>query len=228
MNKEEFAYVRGVLTSGGYKVVGAKVTPCEVFHASAKKVYFAVPEIWSRGCARQGSWYWYSEKSGKYMVMSEERLPSMFDGFLEVQIYESDFLPQNLPTDSDLQELVDSEPYQKQKPEKWEELSIRDRIIFKLVFSLTGFWGKGDNLKKYWLSHRANHANFLCHRYTTRIDSEEVPYSISENKGVCSACAEFFNIIEKGSRKLVRACPGVIISGEIKRDIYYDVKPIKK
>ena len=85
----------------------------------------------------------------------------------------------------------------------------------------------GDNLKKHWLGHRANHANFLSKKVTTELDGEQVPYSVTGNEGVCSSCVEFFNVIEVDSRKLVRACPGAVTFGGAKRDIYYDIKPFK-
>jgi len=103
-----------------------------------------------------------------------------------------------------------------------------DRLIFKLMFSLTRFWGRGDNLKKYWLNQKANHANFLARKFTTKIEGEEVPYTVSENAGVCSSCAEFFNVVSDTSRKLVRSCPGSVIFGGAERNIYYDIKPAKK
>jgi hypothetical protein len=62
--------------------------------------------------------------------------------------------------------------------------------------------------------------------FTTKIDGEDVPYSVTENAGVCSSCAEFFNVVEDGSRKLVRACPGSVIFGGAPRNVYLDVKPV--
>jgi len=97
--------------------------------------------------------------------------------------------------------------------------------MFKFLFTLTRFWRLGDNLKRYWLSHRANHANFLARQFTTKLDGEDVPYSVSDNAGVCSSCAEFFNVVEDDARKLVRACPGSVIFGGAERNVYLDVKP---
>jgi hypothetical protein len=79
-------------------------------------------------------------------------------------------------------------------------------------------------LKCYWLSHRANHANFVYKKITTEIDGEAVPYSLTKNKGVCSSCAEFFNVVNPDSRKLVRSCPGSIVFGGAPRDTYVDVR----
>ena len=60
-----------------------------------------------------------------------------------------------------------------------------------------------------------------------QVDGEEVPYIVTENAGVCSSCAEFFNVVEDGSRKLVRACPGSVIFGGAERNVYLDVKPVQ-
>jgi hypothetical protein len=96
-----------------------------------------------------------------------------------------------------------------------------------MLFMFNRFWGIGDNLKKHWLGHRANHANFLSKKVTTEVDGEQVAYSVTGNESVCSSCVEFFNIIETDSRKLVRSCPGAVTFGGAKRDIYYDIKPLK-
>ena len=52
-------------------------------------------------------------------------------------------------------------------------------------------------------------------------------YSVTENAEVCSSCVEFFNLVSEDSRKLVRSCPGSITLSGAKRDIYYDVRPVK-
>ena len=70
-------------------------------------------------------------------------------------------------------------------------------------------------------------ANFLAKKYTTEVDGEQVPYSVTENSGVCSSCVEFFNITSNDSRKLVRACPGSITFSKVERNQYYDVKPVQ-
>jgi len=122
--------------------------------------------------------------------------------------------------------IVSSEEYQSHKPDRWEKVRWTEAVSFKMVFTLNRIWGIGDNLKKHWLGHRANHANFLSKKVTTELDGEQVPYSVTGNDGVCSSCVEFFNVIEVDSRKLVRACPGSVTFGGAKRDVYYDIKPL--
>ena len=64
-------------------------------------------------------------------------------------------------------------------------------------------------------------------RLPTEIDGEEVPYSVTNNDGVCSSCAEFFTIISPDSRKLVRSCPGSATFGKAPKEVYVDVTPVK-
>ncbi|MFQ5630145.1 MAG: hypothetical protein ACE5I1_15360 [bacterium] len=161
------------------------------------------------------------------MMMSEKKLPEAFDEYLDAEIAGTKFTPESLPTTPELQNLVNSEAYQRNKPEEWEAKGLKDAVMFKVLFSLTRFWGWGDNLKKHWLSHKAHHANFLAHHFTAEIDGESVPYSIAENAGICSSCVETFNIIDENSRKLVRACPGAVTFGGAKRNTYLDVKPVQ-
>jgi hypothetical protein len=219
---EDFSASRDFLVREGYTLTSTLLTPCQVLKSRGRDIIFAPPEVWSRICVRQGSWYRQSVKEGHYMLMSDHKLPDALDKFMDAEMLTSDFLPERLPNQEELQEIVSSEAYQTNKPREWEGIGWKDAIMFKLMFTLTRFWGRGDNLKKYWLSQKANHANFLARKCTTEIEGEEVPYSVSENAGVCSSCAEFFNVVSESSRKLVRSCPGAVMFGGAERNIYYD------
>ena len=226
-DKDQLDQIKSTLKQQGIKIGRALKTPCEVLKARDNKVFVAAPEVWNVLCKRQGSWYRESDKLGQYMLMSEQRLPAKFDQYLEAELSESDFQPSDLPAKQELKQLVEDAAYQDNKPVEWENKGIKDSLLFKSFFTITGFWGWGDNLNKVWLNHRANHANFLAKRFTTQIDGEAVPYTVSENDSVCSSCVEFFNVLEKGQRKLVRSCPGAITFGGVKRKVYYDVRPVK-
>ena len=210
-----------------FELKPARKTSCGTLNAKGKTVRYASPEIFSGLCKRQGSWYRESNKAGSYLVVSEEKLPDKYNQFLDANITESDFSPQSLPDQSGIQKLVDSEEYQSQHPDDWEKKTFKDGLLYKIFFTITGFWGFGDNINKHWNNHRANHANFLTHQYTTDIDGESIPYSVTNNDGVCSSCVEFFNIIDQDSRKMVRACPGAVYFSSVKREKYYDVQPVK-
>ena len=222
---KDFEESKVFLIKEGYTLSSTLLTPCQVLKSRDRHILFAPPEVWSRICIRQGSWYRDSVKKGNYMLMSDHQLPHRLDRFMDAEMVNSDFLPERLPSQEELQGIVNSEAYQMKKPKEWEGISWIDATLFKVLFTLTRFWGMGDNLKKYWLSQRANHANFLSRKFTTKIEGEEVPYTVTENAGVCSSCAEFFNVVSDTSRKLVRSCPGSVIFGGAERNIYYDVKP---
>jgi len=225
---DAFASLKLAAPSHGIKLTTTVLTPCQVLRVSPGRAIYAPPSVWSRMCVRQGSWYRDSQRAGQYMAMSAERLPAMFDRYLDAEVAESDFVPASLPGNADLEGLVDSSVYKTQKPDEWEAKGILDAVMFKVFFTVNRLWGRADNLKKHWLAHRAHHANFLAAHFTTEIDGEAVPYSIAENAGICSSCVETFNIIAADRRKLVRACPGAVTFGGARRDVYLDIKPIHR
>ena len=83
LNENDLAVIKPDLISRGYKLSSAKMTPCETLSAHGKKLIFATPKTWSRMCIRQGSWYRESDKSGKTLLVSEHRLPSSMDAYLD-------------------------------------------------------------------------------------------------------------------------------------------------
>ncbi len=228
LEKEAFEDAKAILNKEGFSLSPTLLTPCQVMRAKGKKVIYAPPSVWSRICIRQGSWYRGSDKKGKTMMMSEIRLPESLDAYLEATHEESDFKPEALPSQEQLQEVVNTEAYQSEKPDGWERIIWWDRFMIKTFFRVFRFWKWGENLKTFWLSHKANHANFVSKKYTTKMDNEDVAYSLTENSGVCSSCVEFFNVVTPESRKLVRSCPGSIVFGGAPRNSYIDVKVEKK
>lgn len=228
LKKNDFQRARKFLTEKGFQLSPTFLTPCQVLKATDDRVLFATPEVWSRVCKRQSSWYQSSTRSGQTMMMSARRLPEEMDRFLYAELGPSDFQPERLPGVGELKALVNSAPYREGKPPEWEGKTWKDAFMFKTLFTLTRFWGRGDNLKRHWTGHRANHANFLAGHFTTDIDGEEVPYSVTGNEGVCSSCAEFFNVVAPSSRKLVRSCPGAVTFGGAPREVFVDVKPVSR
>lgn len=227
-DKDSWETAKQSLKAAGYKLSGVIFTPCEVLRARGKKLIFAPPGAWSRVCVRQGSWYRESDRAGGTMLMSDHRLPADMDPHLDAEMAATDFAPEQPATEPQLLQVVESDAYQQQKPEQWEGIGIKDAVMLNTMVTATGFWGWGDNFKKYWLSHRANHANFLSKTFTTEVEGEQVPYSLTGNVGVCSSCVEFFNVSAPDSRKLVAACPGAVVFGGAARDTWYDVKPTGK
>ena len=128
------------------------------------------------------------------MLMSEERLPESLDAHLDAILEESNFTPKTLPSQEILEAVANSKAYREGMPDAWERVKWYEHVMLKSFFGIFRFWKWGENLKTYWLSHRANHANFVSKTITTEIDGEAVPYTLTEDKGVCSSCAEFFNV----------------------------------
>jgi hypothetical protein len=223
--QENFKSVVDAVKALDMRLVGSKMTPCETLRTTQGKAIYASPSVFNRVCFRQGSWYRKSDRNGKYLLLTPSKLPENYDTFLDAEMTESNFKPDSLPTRNELISIVESEEYNDQKPEGWEKKTLLDAIMFKILFTVNRYWGWGDNLKTHWLNHRANHANFVSEKVTTEIDGEKVPYSVTENAGICSSCVEFFNIANTDKRKLVRACPGSITFGGAKKDIYLDIKP---
>lgn len=221
-----FAWARDFLEEEGYQFEKTSLTPCQVLKARGRRLAYAPPEIWSGMCRRQGSWYRESARAGETMIMSDHPLPNPLGMYLDVEMRGSDFAPERLPDRRELESVVNSAAYRERKPADWERIGWKDSLLFKIFFTFTRFWGRKDTLATKWLGHRANHANFLARHFTTTVDGEEVPYSVTGNDAVCSSCAEFFNVVEPQSRKLVRACPGSVVIGGAQRDAYYDVKPL--
>lgn len=224
--KDDWQATKKLLKTEGNSLSREMLSPCKILKASDKKLMYAAPSAWSRFCYRQGSWYRESDKRGQYVLVAEHRLPEQLDRFYEAKISESDFMPESLPSPEELERLVDSSCYQEMKPVGWEKVKIHEHILHWLVFRLTGFGKWHESFSTYWLAHRANHANFLCKKFTTEEDSEAVAYSISDTPSVCSSCAEFLNVIGKNDKKLVLACPGSIIVGAAKRGLYYKIEPV--
>ena len=222
---ERFPEVKSQLRGAGFELSTTLLTPCQVLHATGDKVVYAPPSVWSRICVRQGSWYRASRRTGQYMLMSGRPLPQPFEEFLDAELTATDFVPETEASEEDLQRLVDSKEYQEGKPEEWENAGLKDSLMFKILFTLNRFWGRGDNLRKHWIGHRANHANFLARHHVTQIGGEAVPYSVTGSARVCSSCVEIFNVVADDSRKLVNACPGSVTFGGAARDNWVDVKP---
>ncbi len=225
--QQEFEAVKTAFESMGIKIRASNLTPCETLRVRDGMAIYASPAVFSRMCTRQGSWYRESERNSQFLFLSTQRLGTDYDQFLDAQICDSDFQPGELPDAEQLEDIVASAAYQNSKPDAWELTTRTDAIMVKLFFTANRAWGWKDTLSKNWLTHRANHANFLTGTVTTSIDGDDVPYSVSENAGVCSSCVEFFNLINTDQRKLVRACPGAMTIGGASKDVFLDVNPIR-
>ncbi len=222
-----FERVKSRLRALGYRLRAAPLTPCQALRSRGRRLVYTPPSRWNGFCNRQGSWYRESMRAGLYMVVSDHRLPDGLEAFLAVELGASDFEPERMPGEDELVALIESGEYRDAKPGDWERVNRLEAALMRWLFRVTRFWGRGETLRRHWLGHRANHANFLAGRFSALIDGEDVPHSVTANAGVCSSCAEFFDLVSPGRRKMVRACPGSVTFAGMKRDVFYDVRPVR-
>lgn len=180
------------------------------------------PEAWSEYelCRRQFSWYHQSEFRGKTLLISSIDL-SERGCTAETIIREADsFQPPELPDYNALNRLATNPQFLLKKPEQWDRVDNETLKKWLKIMRL-------DNVdeKEIFLSHTANHANFIAPSYFINNNDAPAPYSIGPSSRVCSACLEFFNIIgAEYSKKYVVPCPGAVMFAGLKANVYYEVK----
>jgi hypothetical protein len=221
LTKDEEAGLRKKLTAHDTKLKSAKgivCTPLDVIN----KVSSVAPDVWDDTCCRQGSWYRTSDKNGLYLVISSFELEG-FEDQKAATITESDFVPPRLASLKDKQALLQDSSLKSRIPEEWQHVEdIEKRIYLRWARRL------GSDVQDYdflYLSHTANHANFINPRFFVRDSNGIIPYSIDRSAHLCSCCVELFQVIGSEYQKiLVAPCPGATIFSRLKPDRYLLVK----
>ena len=196
--------------------------PCRVLRASREFSYCA-PTAWYGFCRRRTSWYWESEKAGQHLIVSSTSFDDLDMG-TPIIITESSFKPDRLPSSDEIAQLVKSQEYQKRKPRAWEEVEPID-----IDFYQTWFERHPENepfdFDKIFMSHSANHANFLDPKFFVKLNGATVPYSIADSIHVCSSCLELFNILgEQWPVKYVIPCIGAVQFAHLPLNRYFKVE----
>jgi hypothetical protein len=210
-------------------LVKAKNKPCEVLHHRVR-AGFVSPKVWNRDCRRQGSWYRESSQAGRHLIVSQVPLEEMDEG---TSLTVSDFTPPVLPTSEELQELVSSSAYQERKPNEWEQCTQEDKLKFSMgreaIKETLGVVPHCENesFDDVFVSHCANHSNFLYPRFYVEENGHICPYSIGDTFHICSACVEFFNLAgRERAVKYVVPCPGAVTAAALPINCYIRVKTI--
>ena len=217
LTNEEEANLREELATNNIKLKSAKGIVCAPLDA-INKITSVAPDIWNDTCNRQGSWYRTSEKNGMYLVVSSFELTNYGDHKAAV-ITESDFIPPRLASLEDKNILVQEELIKRRIPEEW----LHPRESEKKIYLR---WARrlGSDVQDYnflYLSHTANHANFIDPRFFISIGKEIVPYSIDRSAHLCSCCVELFQVLgSQYKKKMVAPCPGATIFARLKPDRY--------
>ena len=217
LTKDEEIDLRAELARGNIKMKSAKSVVCTPLD-KLNKISSVAPEVWSDVCKRQGSWYRCSEKNGLYVVISSFKI----NGYEEKKaatITISDFIPHRLASQKDKEALANDDAFKRCQPSEWQRVDEKEKRLYLL-------WAKrlGSDVKDYndlYLSHTANHSNFMKPQFFVKQEDGIIPYSIDYSSHLCSSCLELFQIIgSEFEKKFVAPCPGATFFARLKPDRY--------
>ena len=217
LTKDEEERLRDELAARDIKLKSAKGIVCTPLD-EINKITSVAPDVWDDTCKRQGSWYRASDKNGLYLVISSFELEDYKD-HKEAVITESDFVPPRLASQEEKNTLIQDELFKRRTPEDWlHPADLEKRIYLRWARRL------GSDVENYdflYLSHTANHANFIKPQFFIQDSKEIVPYSIDKSAHLCSCCVELFGVLGgEYKKKLVAPCPGATIFARLKPDRY--------
>ncbi|MBW2095319.1 MAG: hypothetical protein JRI80_10550 [Deltaproteobacteria bacterium] len=221
LTEKEERKLKSEIAAQGRKLKSAKGIVCTPLDP-LNKIASVAPEVWDDTCSRQGSWYRHSKKNGLYLIISSFELEEYQDK-KEAMITVSDFVPPRLATDEEKNALVQDSRLQEKMPAEWRHVEdIEKRIYLRWARRL------GSEVENYdflYLSHTANHANFIHPRFFVEDGKGIVPYSIDRSAHLCSCCLELFQVLGgRYQKKMVAPCPGATIFARLKPDRYLQVE----
>ena len=134
-------------------------------------------------------------------------------------ITESDFVLPQPASLTEKQVLIEDPRIQERMPARWRQVDdIEKRIYLR--------WAKrlGSSVQDYdqlYMTHTANHANFITPRFFIETSESIVPYSIDKSAHLCSCCVELFQVLGSEFKKmLVAPCPGATLFARLKPNRY--------
>ena len=173
-------------------------------------------------CRRQLTWFHPSCRyHGRILVISSKKIEEIAAD-PDVTICERKLKRPALPDKTEQLRLIDRESYKQARPDAWEDIGNEDAQFQERWLKIMGV--RGITYDELFITHCANHANFIepAH-FITEVD-QTVPYSIAKTPYICSACLEFFNIIGSPfKKKLVVPCPGAVLFAGMAPNRYYEV-----
>jgi len=188
------------------------------------EIGFVPRDGWSKYalCRRQLTWFHPdSPYYGQVLVISSRRIEAI-DRSPGVVIRECRFRRPEVPDRTGQLRLIDRKSYQQARPEAWEDISGEDPEVQERWLKIMGL--RGVTYDELFITHCANHANFIEPVYFHREGNRTVPYSIAKTTHICSACLEFYNIIgSQFQKKLVVPCPGAVLFAGMAPNRYYEV-----
>jgi hypothetical protein len=222
LREKEFHDLENSWQKKGLRLLEAKQAACDPLSKEVE-IGFVPLEAWGKNpfCKRPSSWYKASPFMGRILVISSFDLQE--DQFVpETIIRECRFRPPQLPNREEKLRLVDQQRYQQSKPTEWEDINSESPELHNEWLRAIGL--RGVSFEELFITHRANHANFIEPAYFIHEGKEIVPYSVGKTTHICSACLEFFNIVGANFRKkYVVPCPGAVLYAGMSPNRYYEV-----
>jgi hypothetical protein len=221
VDPQEFRGVKDSLEKKGIQLKEEARIPCRVLRPSTE-IGSVAPPAWDGFCKRRTSWYRKSDKTGKFLIVSNKPFDHLDIGN-PIIITESNFRPPRLPSLHELVQLIESHEFQNKKPSIWEKVGPLDKEFYRRWFERHRPDEPFD-FERIFAYHSANHANFLNPKFFITEGSTKVPYSIADSIHVCSSCLEFFNILgSQWSLKYVVPCIGAVQFAHLPADMYFEV-----
>ena len=97
---------------------------------ASRDVSYIVPEAWDGFCERRTSWYRRSNKTDKFLVVSNTSLAHLDIGN-PIIIRDSNFKPDRLPSPEEILQLMESQEYHKRKPREWEKVEPLEKEFYQ-------------------------------------------------------------------------------------------------
>lgn len=186
------------------------------------KISSVAPGVWNDTCERQGSWYRASEKNGLYLVVSSYELTD-YKEQMSATITRSVFDPPRLAGRGEKERMVNDPEFVNQIPSEWKKIDKKEKDAY--LRWAKRFGSTADDYDFLYLSHTANHANFIKPRFFIENNGARIPYSLDRSAHICSCCLELFQVVgNQYPKKLVAPCPGAAIFARLKPDQYLMVE----
>ena len=217
LTREDVSKLEQSLAARSMKLKFAKGVVCTPLD-EISKIACVAPEVWNETCARQGSWYRASAKNGLYLVISSFEVEELKDKKAGT-IRQADFHPPKFATFEEKQEMTDDPDFEQKVPPRWRQISELEKRVFLRWAARLG--SETEDFDRLYLSHTANHANFIKPRFFIREGETIIPYSIDRSAHLCSCCLELFQVVGgEHKKKLVAPCPGATIFARLEPDQY--------
>jgi len=215
LDQDEANRVTQSLAKKGIKVRRAKgvvCTPLDIIN----KVSIVAPEVWDETCKRAGAWYRTSERAGLYLLVSSRPVEGL-EHALSGTITSTDFSPPRMATQEEKEALVEELERKGLIPEQWRAIDEKEKKLYLMWAKRLG--GEVGEWSRLYLSHTANHANFILPRLFVKGEHGPIPYSIERSAMLCSCCLELYQVIGAGFKeKLVAPCPGAVLFARLTPD----------